>query len=261
MSKLIVSLLPKNYEKMHYIEPFCGALNVFFKKRVSKIESVNDINKNLYLFYKVLRDNKDKLKEKINNTMYCEHTYKDIKSIYHSQDYKDEILKAWATFVLFNSCVQGIHWSGFGYNVSPNIGSSQVKKFTYSKIQIDVISNRLQNIQIFNRDANWFIDRFKDERDCIMYLDPPYPETDQAYDAKFNINDFNNMLEKLYNVKFKFLLSFYEKDKMNLNKFEKNNKFTFFKKQIKKNLLRRSKIEQRIKVETILCNYKSFNFL
>lgn len=82
LSKYIISKFPNNYEKTHYIEPFAGGLNVFFRKNKSYLESISDTNLNIYYFYKYLRDYPDKLYKKLENTMYCEETFKEAKKIY-----------------------------------------------------------------------------------------------------------------------------------------------------------------------------------
>ena len=258
MSRTIISLFPKNYENMNYVEPFAGALNVFFKKKPSKAESVSDINKNLYNLYKVLRDNEELLFNKIKKTMYCEGTYYDAIKIYDSKDYEDEIKKAWATLIIFNMAFSGKAKSGYGYNINLNYGSRNIPlQFKDVKGLIHSFSERLENVQIFNRDAHWFLDRFKDESNGLLYLDPPYPGTDQGHYKGFTYNDFNNILEKLYDAKFKFLLSFYEKEGMNLRPFENNDKFVIIKKPLRQSA--GSTKHKKMVYETILLNYKSFN--
>ena len=49
----IVSLLP---EHGHYVEPFAGSPAVLLAKPPSRMETVNDIDRDLMLFWRVLRD-------------------------------------------------------------------------------------------------------------------------------------------------------------------------------------------------------------
>jgi len=47
----IISLFPDDYRNMTYIEPFFGSGSVFFKKAPSIVETINDLNKDIYNFF------------------------------------------------------------------------------------------------------------------------------------------------------------------------------------------------------------------
>jgi DNA adenine methylase len=49
----IVSLLPRH---RHYVEPFAGSLAVLLAKPPSPMETVNDIDRDLMTFWRVLRE-------------------------------------------------------------------------------------------------------------------------------------------------------------------------------------------------------------
>ena len=52
LSKRIVSMLP---EHTCYCEPFAGAAWVLFRKPESKVEVINDINREIVTFYRVIQ--------------------------------------------------------------------------------------------------------------------------------------------------------------------------------------------------------------
>jgi DNA adenine methylase len=54
-SRLVDTILPLIPQHAHYAEAFCGAGWVFFRKPESRYESINDINKDLTTFYRVLK--------------------------------------------------------------------------------------------------------------------------------------------------------------------------------------------------------------
>ena len=109
----------------------------------------------------------------------------------------------------------------------------------------------MEGVQIFNRDVHWFLNRFIDSKDVLMYLDPPYPEANQGPYSGFTMLNFNLILEKLYNAEFKFLISFYKKNKMNLTNFQKNKRFNFYTKKSKCRTLK--KVEDR--EEVLMTNF------
>lgn len=53
LCKTIISIIP---EHTCYVEPFCGAGWVFWKKPESKVEVLNDVNKDLITLYRVVQN-------------------------------------------------------------------------------------------------------------------------------------------------------------------------------------------------------------
>jgi len=47
------NLLPPNHT---YVEPFCGSAALLFAKSRSKVEVINDLDRDIYNFFVVLRD-------------------------------------------------------------------------------------------------------------------------------------------------------------------------------------------------------------
>ena len=71
LSKVIVPLIPSHTT---YIEPFFGGGNVFFCKRPSPMEIINDLADNIYALFKIISD-KDalcRLQKRLELTPYHE---------------------------------------------------------------------------------------------------------------------------------------------------------------------------------------------
>ena len=251
MRDWIVAKFPKNYERLHYIEPFAGALNVLFHKRRSELESVSDVNRNLYYFYKCLRDRWEELSHLARNTIFCEGTLKEALDFWKTED-APEIKKAWASFVIFNCSFMG-NASSFGYGADPDQQNNAPRIFRGKKEMIFDFHKRIESVQIFDRDAQWFLERFHKEEKVLMYMDPPYPETCQQFYSGFSVDDFNEILDKLYSAKFKFLISFYEKPSMELDRFKNESRFVFYKKIMRQTSLN----ENGVREEVLLCNFKN----
>ena len=259
ISEWLVSHFPSHYRKMHYIEPFAGSLAVLFRKSRSVAESVSDLNENIYNFHLVLRDNLAELDRLVTSTLYCEKTWNIANNIYTGKIKEpDPIKKAWATYINFRLSFAGAG-DAFGHLISAlNVRTTPSASYHNNKKRLFMFSDRLKYTQIFNRPAEWFIERFINEETVFMYLDPPYPGTDQAtYSHKFNMNSFNSLLNQLYTAKFMFMLSFYEKEEMELEKFKQSDKFSFLYKD--SHLFIGNEGKKPPRRECILINYPNHN--
>ena len=58
-----------------YLEPFFGGGAIFFNKQKAHIETINDLNGDVFNFFKTLRDNPDRLIEAIELTAYSRDEY------------------------------------------------------------------------------------------------------------------------------------------------------------------------------------------
>ena len=258
----LISHFPYNYTKMHYVEPFAGSLAVFFKKKPSVLESISDLNKDIFNLFKVLRDNIDSFYHKVDNTLYNENDLIDVREILKNEN-SNSLDRAWAIYIAHHLSFSGVGTEvGFSYtlNVRPD-SNSYLTQSRHKDIKniIPFIKKRLRKTQIFNREADWFVDKLKENNNVFMYLDPPYPESDQRYKHKYTLDQFNSLLEKLYNVKFKFMLSFYEKESMNLKKFKEDKRFTFLYKDTI--CVSSGKTKKGKRTECILINYPTKNLV
>ena len=212
----VLSNFPKNYHRMFYVEPFAGGLSVFFSKKPSEGETISDIDKDLFIFYKNLRDNPAELKRRIYATLYSENEHTYAKKILKNKTNYSEMEIAWATFLSINFSFSCMKNGSFGYSKGINCDGTTSPRTRVQKnklLKFNWFSKRLKDCQIMNRPALDMIKRF-DSEDALFYLDPPYPETDQSYQHQFTNNQWNEMIECLKTIKGKFLLSFYLKDWM-----------------------------------------------
>ena len=75
----------------------------------------------------------------------------------------------------------------------------------------DIYSERLERTSIFCRDALDVI-RKSDHEDAFHYIDPPYFNADMGHYGGYTINDFEDLLQLLTEIKGKFMLSSYPSD-------------------------------------------------
>lgn len=61
ISEWIISHFPEGYEKMVYLEPFLGSGAVFFNKRPSAVETINDLDSDVVNLVQILRERPEDL--------------------------------------------------------------------------------------------------------------------------------------------------------------------------------------------------------
>lgn len=199
MLKHILPLIP---EHRIYVEPFFGGGSVFFAKEPSESEVINDSNAMVINFYEVLRTDFEKLKEKIEATLFSRASYTVADAVYRMPHLFGKLTQAWAFYIGTQMGFAGKIGS-WGYDKY----SKRIKSFQNKKLAFDgSIATRLLNAQIECLDAIKVI-QARDEEETFFYLDPPYVDTNQGHYGGYNETDFRQLLETLTHAKGRFLLS------------------------------------------------------
>lgn len=205
LAERIISLIP-----MHecYVEPFFGGGAVFFRKGMSKVEIINDLNDNMVNFYKTIKRSFPKLHDEVDVTLYSEWQYKEAKELWLNSAHKDSILRAWSVFVLSHQSFSGIMGNSWAFSDTSNLA----KRFDNVKQMFDErYVKRLEQVQIFCRDALNVIGNC-DSPDTFHFIDPPYYNADMGHYDGYSEEDFKALLELLQTVKGNFLLTTYPSD-------------------------------------------------
>lgn len=257
LKNTLLEMIPKDH--VDYCEGFVGGGTLFWAKEPSKQDIINDINGEVYNFYKVCQDKKKflLLKEKIKTALNSRELHQEMNNIYKNKEKFDEVERAFAFYYMTNFSFNNSINSGWKFGK----GTNGRKRGLHFKSKIDSFDNaifeRLKTVQIDNVDILRFIKNWDTEK-TFFYLDPPYPEANQGHYQKegFTMESFVKLLEKLQTIKGKFLLSSY--DYPQLTEFVKKNKNW---KQIKKEMplssSNRNKNEkQGRKVEVFTFNYE-----
>lgn len=197
-------------EHVCYAEIFCGGCWIFFAKKPSKVEVINDINGELINFYRVIQRNCDKFKEREKYEMYSRELYYEYLQDFFNGKHKtlDNIERAFRFFCFLKESFGSKFASGWGYGAVRNNASAFFNEF---KI-IDEISLRLKNVQIDNRDFEDMIKGFDNETTLFM-ADPPYIKSDnkdyyfKSTDASFGMNDHQRLFLALKSIKGKCILT------------------------------------------------------
>ena len=202
LAPIILELIP---EHKIYCEPFLGGAAVYFAKKPSKVEVINDTNSELINFYEVVKNDFTALEREIAITLHSRTKHRQAQVIYANPDMFDRIKRAWAVWMLANISY-GCKLDGvFGYDRS---GTASKKLANKRKGFTEEYAIRLQNTQIECCDALKII-RSRDTEETFFYIDPPYVGADQGHYDGYSQEDFDALLALLEEIKGKFLLSSY----------------------------------------------------
>lgn len=204
--KLVSTILPMIPEHTMYVEPFFGGGAIFFSKPASNVEVINDTNKELINFYRILQNRFTELEKMVNVTLHSRTLHKDANVIYEFPHLFDEIKRAWAVWVLSTQSYCSKLNGNWGYDKTDN---TTTKKITNKRNQFsEEYALRLQNVQLECADALYII-KSRDTPKTIFYCDPPYFNSDCGHYDGYSEADFENLLKLLASIQGKFILSSY----------------------------------------------------
>ncbi len=197
VAKKIISLIPSHN---CYIEPFCGGAQVFFHKKPSNVEILNDLDEEVFNFLRVCQFHEQEL---IRYLQFCIHSRKWFE-LFELQDPKtlSDIQRSARFFYLQKNCYGGlINKKNFSVSVkdSSNYNPRRIP------MVLHMAHERLLQVQLESLPYQEILKRY-DRPDTFFYLDPPYFGLPYY---KFNLkeDDYLELASHLKNLQGKFLLS------------------------------------------------------
>ncbi len=166
----IIEHLPDTF--VEYREPFVGggSLFIYLKQKYPHLKIwINDLNPELFLFWKIAQSDLDKLVE---GAFYLKNNYQDGKKLFAELtnvdiDKLSDLERATRFFVLNRITFSGTVESG---------GFSQqafLKRFTPSSIErLEKLASILPGIKITNLDYAHLLQ--SEDKNTFLFLDPPY---------------------------------------------------------------------------------------
>jgi DNA adenine methylase len=168
IAERIVALLP---EHQHYVEPYCGSLSVLLAKQPSKLETVNDIDRDLMLFWRVVRDRYDELADKVGLTP---HSRAEHLEAYADTD--DELERARRVWVMLTQGRSGtMRKTGWRHYVDPHGTSIPMSGYLEAyRRRLPPAAERLMDVSLECLPALDIIAKYGAHEDVLLYVDPPY---------------------------------------------------------------------------------------
>lgn len=205
---MLKHILPRIPEHEIYVEPFVGGGAVFWAKKPSYLEVLNDMNGFVMNFYRVLKQNFNDLLVEIESTLLSEELHSLAYKVYNNPQMYGDVKQAWAFWFLsnfsFNNDLTG------GIKFDNGTAGSHVGRFTDRRKQefVYAYSQRLKYTHLPNRDAISIIGQ-RNKINAFHFLDPPYPKSNQGHYKGYTIKDLTQLLEKCENITGRFMLSNY----------------------------------------------------
>ncbi len=211
----LLPLLPKT---KHYCEPFGGSAAVLLNREPSSVETYNDIDGEVVNFFKVLRNNKDELIEKIGLTPFSFDEY--VKAIKEKGNTKlPDVERARFFYVRARQSRTGLaqgatsgRWAHCRLTSRAEMAGA-VSRWLGAIDDLPLIAQRLLRVQIENRPATEVIERY-DSKDTLFYCDPPYPHECRgdvhSYGFEMSDDEHRELAKVLHKVKGKVALSSYD---------------------------------------------------
>ena len=204
--KWIVGLLPTPITKQFYCEPFCGMLGVLINRPKVHTEIANDKSERIMDLWTVLRDQPDELHRRLTLTLRHENQF---HWAVENVDQLKGIDRAVAVAILITQSLEhtahgkrfGKEWKasfdGGGDFPIPNLGN------LYS------IHERIRKVHFHCDDALNIIDKVKDQKDYVVYCDPPYAGTLTSVYGAGNEVEHGALMECIRDSKAKVAISGY----------------------------------------------------
>lgn len=168
IAERIVALLP---EHRHYVEPYAGSLAVLLAKAPSKLETVNDIDGDLMLFWRVVRDRLDEL---LTVCALTPHSRGEQQAAYEKCD--DELERARQIWVSLSQSRTGtLRRTGWRFFSNPAGTSNAMPQYLAAYVErLPAAAARLMDVSLECRPALEVIATYGQHTEVCLYVDPPY---------------------------------------------------------------------------------------
>ena len=165
----VCSKIPWN-KKDTYVEAFAGMLGILLKRQACSVEIINDLDNRVINWWRVVRDEPEKLARKIALTPRSRLEFERMKSLVVDES-ASPLDRALAFTVLYNTGVTGY------YAIVTSKEGSHYNWRNGLDERIVLLAERIRNVQVEHMDAVDLVERVSNNKDVVLYLDPPYKET------------------------------------------------------------------------------------
>jgi DNA adenine methylase len=157
----------------HYVEPYAGSLAVLLAKAPAPMETVNDLDHDLLLFWRVLRDRPDELARACALTPHSRAEYVACRDLDGAPDEVERARRVWT--VLSQGRAGRLTTTGWRHFQDPAGSSTSMPGYlTAYTTRIPAVARRLAAVSLECRPALEVIRDYGAHPDVLIYADPPY---------------------------------------------------------------------------------------
>jgi DNA adenine methylase len=214
LARKIIALMPPH---LHYVEPYAGGLAVLLAKNPQGIsEVVNDINKDLMNFWRVLQGEETfkRFRRVVEAVPFAEPGWLEAKEGLQRSPGADPVQRAVWFFVFNRQSLAGRmeHFAPLSRNRTRRGMNEQASAWLGAVEGLPAVHARLRRVVILDKPALEVI-KGQDGPETLNYLDPSYLHetraTPDVYAHEMSDADHRELLETLAGIQGKFLLSGY----------------------------------------------------
>ncbi|WP_055477653.1 DNA adenine methylase [Sphaerimonospora mesophila] len=167
----IARLLPAHE---HYVEPYAGSLAVLLAKRPSRMETVNDIDQDLMVFWRVLRENPLELERLCALTPHSRAEFEAVKDV--DLEALPDLERARLVWVRLTQGRAGtLRQTGWRHFQDPAGSSSGMPRYLAGYVsRLAPVAERLSCVSLECRPALEVLDAYGRHPGVLLYVDPPY---------------------------------------------------------------------------------------
>ena len=190
-------------EHDEYREPFFGGGSVFFAKKKSEINVLNDLEGEIINFYKTILS--DAQRAELIRRLTCEAATKERHAQVKQMLPKNALEQAFKTYYLNRTSYCGImNTPAWGYADGKSSPPKNWGNF------IENAAKKLKDTNLYALDYAEILKMPARGKKVLVYLDPPYYHADQkrAYTKPFTEKDHVRLAKDLGNCPFQFCLSY-----------------------------------------------------
>lgn len=175
---------------------------MFFKKEPSRVEILNDINKDLVTLYRCVQNHLEEFCRQFKYQLTARDEYK--RRVDEKPDTLTDIQRAARFYFLLRTTYGSkLSFDSFGVSAQkpPRINLIRLEE------ELTAVHLRLNRVWVENMDFKKFIPRF-DKPETFFYADPPYYNCESYYgEGIFAREDFVTLRDLLANIQGKFIVS------------------------------------------------------
>ncbi len=198
LAETIIKMIP---EHRAYCEVFAGAAWVFFRKEPSKYETINDLDSDLVVFYRVLQHHLEEFLKQFKWLLSSREWFEDFKRQQTAGGLTDIQRAARYYYLQRHSFAGRVRSRTFGTD------QLRLPRINFLRIEEELsdVHLRLARVTIENLPWQDFLKRYSKPQ-TFFYLDPPYHKA-PYYEHNLELSDYQEMAEILSRLKAKFILS------------------------------------------------------